>query len=284
MSYLQQTVDGLVPWLLDHGVKILIVLVGAFLLHRFAGAFIQRTVRRLVNSNRFLGPEAEKKREDTIIRIFAGTAGVLIWLLAILMVLQEAGLQIGPLIAAAGIAGVALGFGGQYLIRDLIAGLFFIVENQYRIGDVVCFDDTCGLVEDISLRMTTLRDLDGVVHHVPHGEIKRVSNLSKVFARVNLDIGVSYSEDLEHVIGVINKVGAELAADPDWKSFILKPPQFLRVAEFADSAVVLKILGDTQPLQQWAVTGELRKRLKIAFDKAGIEIPFPQRVIHQPRG
>jgi small-conductance mechanosensitive channel len=284
MSYLQQTVDGLVPWLLDHGVKILIVLVGAFLLHRFAGAFIQRTVRRLVNSNRFLGPEAEKKREDTIIRIFAGTAGVLIWLLAILMVLQEAGLQIGPLIAAAGIAGVALGFGGQYLIRDLIAGLFFIVENQYRIGDVVCFDDTCGLVEDISLRMTTLRDLDGVVHHVPHGEIKRVSNLSKVFARVNLDIGVSYSEDLEHVIGVINKVGADLAADPDWKSFILKPPQFLRVAEFADSAVVLKILGDTQPLQQWAVTGELRKRLKIAFDKAGIEIPFPQRVIHQPRG
>ena len=112
-------------------------------------------------------------------------------LLALLMILQEVGIAIGPLLAAAGIAGLAFGFGGQYLIRDLISGLFIIMENQYRIGDVVCFDGTCGLVEDISMRMTTLRDLDGIVHHVPHGEIKKVSNLSKQFARVNLNIGLS---------------------------------------------------------------------------------------------
>ncbi|MBU4299462.1 mechanosensitive ion channel family protein, partial [Patescibacteria group bacterium] len=136
-------------------------------------------------------------------------------------------------------------------------------------------------VEDISVRMTTLRDLDGIVHHVPHGEIKKVSNLSKQFARVNLDIGIAYNSDLEKVIEVVNRVGKEIAEDPNWKEHILKPPQFLRVNDFADSAIIIKILGETKPIMQWGVTGELRKRLKIAFDKEGIEIPFPQRVIHQ---
>jgi len=201
--------------------------------------------------------------------------------LALLMIFQEMGVAIGPLLAAAGIAGLAFGFGGQYLIRDLISGLFIIMENQYRIGDVVCFDKTCGLVEDISMRMTTLRDLDGIVHHVPHGEIKMVSNLSKQFARVNLNIGIAYNSDLERVISVVNRVGEELANDPAWREFIIKPPQFLRVDDFGDSAIIIKILGETKPLKQWDVTGELRKRLKIAFDREGIEIPFPQRVVHQ---
>ena len=199
------------------------------------------------------------------------------------MILQEVGIAIGPLLAAAGIAGLAFGFGGQYLIRDLISGLFIIMENQYRIGDVVCFDGTCGLVEDISMRMTTLRDLDGIVHYVPHGEIKRVSNLSKQFARVNLNIGISYSSNLEQVISVVNKIGKELSEDPAWKEHILTAPQFLRIDDFGDSAIVIKILGDTKPLKQWDVTGELRKRLKIAFDQEGIEIPFPQRVVHQAK-
>jgi len=133
------------------------------------------------------------------------------------MIFQEAGIAIGPLLAAAGIVGLAFGFGGQYLIRDLISGLFLIIENQYRIGDVVCFDKTCGLVEDISLRMTTLRDLDGTVHHIPHGDIKKVSNLSNSFSRVNLNIGIAYNSDLEKVIDVVNRVGKELAEDPQWK-------------------------------------------------------------------
>lgn len=144
----------------------------------------------------------------------------------------------------------------------------------------MCFDKTCGLVEDISMRMTTLRDLDGVVHHVPHGEIKTVSNLSKQFARVNLNIGISYSSNLEHVISVVNRVGKELAEDPEWKERVLEAPRFLRVDDFGDSAIIVKILGKTKPLAQWDVAGELRKRLKIAFDKEGIEIPFPQRVVH----
>jgi len=276
-------IQNVMPWFFDHGIKIVAIVIAAYLIRKFAGIFIEKIIRKIIISDHFLTKEAERKREDTLIRIFTVSLGILVWLLTLLMILQETGIAIGPLLAAAGIAGLAFGFGGQYLIRDLISGLFIIMENQYRIGDVVCFDGTCGLVEDISMRMTTLRDLDGIVHHVPHGEIKRVSNFSKQFARVNLNIGISYSANLEQVISVVNKVGKELAEDPAWKEHILKPPQFLRIDDFGDSAIVIKILGDTKPLKQWDVTGELRKRLKIAFDQEGIEIPFPQRVVHQAK-
>ncbi|MDP3961840.1 MAG: mechanosensitive ion channel family protein [Pseudorhodobacter sp.] len=280
MIIFQKFVQYIMPWLYNHGIKIAVIIIAAYLIRRFARIFIEKIIRKIIISDHFLDKEAERKREDTLIRIFTVSLGILAWLMALLMILQEAGIAIGPLLAAAGIAGLAFGFGGQYLIRDLISGIFIIVENQYRIGDVVCFDGTCGLVEDISMRMTTLRDLDGTVHHVPHGEIKRVSNLSKQFARVNLNIGISYGSNLEKVILVVNKVGRELAEDSEWKEHILKPPQFLRVDDFGDSAIIIKILGETKPLKQWDVTGELRKRLKIAFDREGIEIPFPQRVIH----
>ena len=279
----QKFVQNLTPWLLDHGVKIAAIIIAAYLIRRFAVIFIEKIVRKTIVSNHFLTKEAEKKRKDTLIRIFTSSLVILVLLLALLMVLQEAGIAVGPLLAAAGIAGLAFGFGGQYIIRDFISGLFIIMENQYRVNDVVCFDGTCGLVEDISLRMTTLRDLDGVVHHVPHGEIKKVSNLTKHFSRVNLNIGIAYNSNLEQVISVINKVGRELADDPAWKEFILKPPQFLRIDDFGDSAIVIKVLGETKPLKQWDVAGDLRKRLKIAFDKEGIEIPFPQRVVHSAK-
>ena len=282
---LSNIIHNTTPWFFDHGIKIVVIIIVAYLISisKFSGIFIGKIIRKIIISDHFLAKEAEKKREDTLIRIFTVSLGILVWLLALLMILQEVGIAIGPLLAAAGIAGLAFGFGGQYLIRDLISGLFIIMENQYRIGDVVCFDGTCGLVEDISMRMTTLRDLDGIVHHVPHGEIKKVSNLSKQFARVNLNIGISYNSNLEQVIAVVNEVGKELAEDPTWKEYILKPPQFLRIDDFGDSSIVIKILGDTKPLKQWDVTGELRKRLKIAFDREDIEIPFPQRVVHQAK-
>ena len=280
---IEQLTQIIIPWLLNHGIKIIAIFLLAIIIRRFSGIFIEKSVRKLVVSNRFLSKEAETKREDTLIRIFTGSLSLIIWIIAGLMILSEIGIAVGPLLAAVGIAGVAIGFGGQYLIRDLISGLFIIIENQYRVGDVVCFDGTCGLVEDISLRMTTLRDLDGTVHHIPHGEIKKVSNLSKFFARVNLNIGISYNTKLEKVIKVVNKVGKELAEDPKWKDVIKKPPQFLRIDEFADSAIIIKILGETKPLKQWDVTGELRKRIKIAFDKEGIEIPFPQMVVHRKK-
>ncbi|MDP2696026.1 MAG: mechanosensitive ion channel family protein [bacterium] len=278
-----QFIDSLIPWLLDNGLKIIVILLVAYVLRRFGSAFIERLVRRAIVADKHLPKEAEKKREDTLIRIFSGSLGVVVWSIAALTILQSVGVAIGPLLAAAGIAGVAFGFGGQYLIKDLISGLFIIMENQYRIGDVVCFGDTCGAVEDITLRMTTLRNLDGDVHHVPHGEIAKVTNLSKGFSRIHLNIGISYSADLEQVISVVNRVGLGLAEDPAWKEHITKAPQFLRVNDFADSAVMIKILGDTKPLKQWEVAGEFRKRLKIVFDKEGIEIPFPQMVIHSAK-
>lgn len=258
-----------------------VVALVAYAVYHFSGLFIERSVRRLIVSRQGVSKEAERKREDTLIRIISTAVAILVWIVAVLIIVEEAGYAIGPILAAAGVAGLALGFGGQYLIRDLISGLFIVLENQYRIGDVVSISGASGVVEDITLRMTTLRDLDGVVHHIPHGDVSKVSNMTKQFARINLDIGVAYNSDLEKVIEVINKVGLDLAEDEQWKDVIIKPPQFLRVDDFADSAVVIKILGDTQPLHQWEVAGELRKRIKIAFDTAGIEIPFPQRVIHQ---
>lgn len=273
--------DSLIPWLLSHGIRMLIIAIGAFVFNRTISRIIIRTVRVAVKPDKSLSVEAELKRENTLIRIFNGALNVIVVTIALLMILKEGGIDIGPILAGAGIVGLAVGFGGQYLIRDIITGLFIILENQYRIGDVVTLNSTGGLVEDISLRMTTLRDLDGTVHHIPNGEIKQVANLTKKFARVNLNIGVSYKSNLEKVINVINKTGMELAGDPLFKDSIITPPAFLRVDDFADSAIVVKILGDTMPLKQWEVTGELRKRLKIAFDREGIEIPFPQRVIHQ---
>lgn len=269
------------PWLLTHGIKILLVVIFGFILYRYISLFIRRIVLASMVSDSDKNSEAEKKRKDTLIRIFSWVSRILILAMSILIILQEIGVPIGPILAGAGIVGLALGFGGQYLIRDLISGFFIILENQYRIGDVVNLDGTSGLVEDISLRLTTLRDLDGTVHHIPHGEIKRVSNLSKYFSRVNLNIGIAYHSKLDHVISVVNKIGNDMAEDPLWKESILKAPQFLRIDNFGDSAIEIKIIGETPAHRKWDVTGELRKRIKIEFDREGIEIPFPQRVIHQ---
>lgn len=280
-EYFAEWTELMVPWLLSSGLRILAIIVIALFINKIITRLIDKMVRMAVVPNNHSSEEAERKREDTLIHIFSITAKIALFSMLILMVLEEFGVAIGPILAAAGIVGLAFGFGGQYLIRDIISGLFIILENQYRIGDIVKFENLGGVVEKISLRMTTLRDLDGTVHHIPHGEIKEVSNYAKDFARVNLDIGISYDANLEHVIRVVNEVGNALAKDDQFKEFIIKAPQFLRVNNFADSSVMLKILGETLPLKQWEITGELRKRLKIAFDREGIEIPFPQRVIHQ---
>lgn len=275
--------EMIIPWLLTHGLRIVIIIIAAFLLNLILSRIIKKTVRVAVFKRETVSLEGEQRRENTLVRIFNGALRIAILTIALMMILQETGLEIAPILAGAGIVGLALGFGGQYLIRDIITGLFIIIENQYRIGDVINIDGTGGAVEDISLRMTTLRDLNGTVHHIPHGTITKVSNLSKDFARVNLDMGVAYNTNLDKLIEVINRTGIELSEDPLFKDSIISPPKFIRVNEFADSAIIVKILGDTKPLKQWEITGEYRKRLKAAFDKEGIEIPFPQRVIHQPK-
>ena len=275
---MENFLQNVIAWVIAHGIKIFGILIIACLINKLGGKVIERAIRKGVRDTT---KDATEKRQNTLIGVFGGALKIIVWLVAIMMVLPELGINVGPILAGAGILGVALGFGAQYMIRDFLAGLFIIIENQYREGDVVCLDETCGLVEDITLRKTILRDLDGIVHHVPNGEIKKASNLSKQFARVNLNIGISYKENLDKVIEVINKVGKELAEDPQWKNSILKPPQFLRVDDFGTSAIIIKILGETKPLKQWDVTGELRKRIKIVFDKEGIEIPFQQIVVRQ---
>jgi moderate conductance mechanosensitive channel len=282
-NILNENWDTIYDWVLTGGIKIVVILGAAYIVHKFSRVFIDRIIRKVVIADHFLSKEAEEKRENTLIRVTHGVVHVVVLAIAVLMVLSEVGVNIGPLLAAAGVAGLAFGFGAQYMIRDVIAGLFVIMENQYRVGDVACLDSTCGFVEDINLRTTVLRDLDGKVHHVPNGTFKTASNLSKFYARVNLNIGVDYDSDIEKVIAVVNQVGEELAQDPNWKDHIIKTPQFLRIDEFADSAIIIKILGDTKPLKQWDVMGELRKRLKIAFDKNGISIPFPHRTIVQKK-
>lgn len=270
----------LIPWFLHHGLKIILIIFLAYLANKLLQKLIYKAVRMAVATDPSSSSDAEKKREDTLISIFSATLRIVFIIIVSMMALQEVGVEIGPLLAGAGIVGLALGFGGQYLIRDLISGLFIILENQYRIGDVVSFDNTGGLVEEITLRMTTIRDQDGTVHHIPHGEIKKVSNLSKNFSRVNLNIGISYDSDLEKVIALINEIGAEMAKDELWKDTIIKAPQFLRVNDLGESSIIIKILGETTPLHQWEVTGELRKRILITFRQKGIEIPFPQTVVH----
>lgn len=274
----------LLTWLLTHGLRILIVIAMAYALNYLAKKFIEKIVRVSVTADRHQSEVAERKREETLIKVFSWCIRILLVLVVGMLILNEIGLSIGPMLAGAGILGLAVGFGGQYLIRDFFTGFFMILENQYRIGDAVSLDQTSGLVEDISLRMTTLRDLDGTVHYVPHGDIKRVANLSMDFARINLNVRVTYQTQLEKAIEVINKTGLELAKDPDWKAFILKPPAFLRVDDFLESGISLKILGETVPLKQWEVTGELRFRIKVAFEREGIEMPSLQRLMNPLSG
>lgn len=265
-------------------ITIMLVLAAAWLINIFGGALVRKTVKKAVRGHKHENKEEAQKREDTIITIINGALSLLIWPMALLVIVSQLGVNIAPLIAGAGILGLAVGFGAQNFVKDMISGLFIIAENQYRVGDVVQLNsESIGVVEKISLRTTILRDLDGIVYTVSNGNIELTANYSKEVSGINLDVGISYNANLEKVIKVIDQTGKALAKDPDWSHKIIEVPQFLRVEDFGESAVIMKITGTTKPIMQWEVAGELRKRLKIAFDKEGIEIPFPQRVIHSAK-
>ncbi len=279
---IQNIFQNLLPWLLSSGIKIILILIAAVLINRIVKKIIERAIRKGIKDGT---KEATEKRQKTLIGIFTGALKIIIWLVAIMMILPELGINVGPILAGAGILGVALGFGAQWMIKDFLAGLFIILENQYRVGDVVCLDDTCGGVEEITLRKTILRDLDGKVYHIPNGSFKMAANLTKGYSRAHMNISVAYKEDLDKVMALINKVGKEMAEVSPWKDYIIKPIQVLGPGpdKFGDSGIEIKVLGETKPLKQWDTLKEFRRRLKIAFDKEGIEIPFPQMSIW-PRG
>jgi len=270
---------------LEDAGRILVVVVIAIVVAVIVQRLVTPLVRVAVREQMASQPEVEiQKRISTLSHVLYRTALVVILVVSVLMVLPVFGIGVSPLIAGVGIAGLAVGFGAQNLVRDMINGMFILMENQYGKGDVVKIAGISGLVEDLNLRRTVLRDLDGTVHFIPHGHIDTTSNLTKGFSRVNLDIGVSYRSDIDHVFDVIDRVGQAMAEDPAFQNLIIEPPKALRVDSFNDSAIVIKVLGVTVPIEQWAVAGELRKRLKRAFDDEGIEIPFPQRTVHTVDG
>jgi small-conductance mechanosensitive channel len=273
--------NDLETWFADHGINIiLIIIVGIilwFLVKRVLPPLINRAMSRPKGGE---SREGMKKRSDTLQGVFLGFTRIAIVLLVIFMILSELNVEIGPILAGSAVVGVALGFGAQWLIKDLIAGVFVLMENQYRVGDVVKVADVTGLVEEINMRKTVLRDLDGIVHHVPNGEIRVASNYTRHFARVNLDISVAYDTDLDNAIEVINRVCKEMAAEERWKKVLRTVPQVLRVNDLGDSGIYIKILGEVKPSEQWNVTGELRLRLKKVFDAEGIEIPWPHTKVY----
>ncbi|MFH1462355.1 MAG: mechanosensitive ion channel family protein [bacterium] len=277
---IQNFLQILIDWILSSGIKIFFILIAASLLNKFGKNFIGKTIRKAVTHE---DREAEEKRENTLIGIFGGILKIMVWSIAIMMALSELGIDVGPVIAGAGILGVALGFGAQYMVRDFLAGLFIILENQYRVGDVVCLDDTCGGVEDITLRKTVLRDLDGKVYHIPNGAFRTAANFTTDYSRAHMNVSVAYKEDLDKVMALINKVGREMAEVSPWKEYLLKPIQVVGPGpdKFGDSGIEIKVLGETRPLKQWDTIKEFRRRLKIAFDQEGVEIPFPQMSVWQ---
>ncbi len=275
----QSTWDRIEDWLLDQGLTIAIIAIIVIVAIIALNVIVPRIVRVSTRTELAGKPQEEiRKRTETLTDVFTRTGTTLIVVLGFFSILPELGVNIGPLLAGVGIAGIAIGFGAQGLVKDVISGVFILIDNQYSRGDVVEVADKTGVVEDIGLRRTVLRDLDGVVHYIPNGEILVSSNMSQEYSRVNLNISVSYAEDLDRVMSVINEVGEEMAVDEDWKAVIITPPKALRVEAFGDSGIDIKIVGDVQPIRQWEVTGELRRRLKQRFDADGIEIPFPHQV------
>lgn len=273
--------DIVKDWMILHGVRIVIILavsVICYLAIRKIVPFVMKYMRK-AQLQKHSEIEVEK-RATTLSRVFIFTLTVLIVIVASFMILAEFGINIGPLLAGFGVIGVAVGFGAQYLIRDIIGGIFVIIEDQYNVGDVVRIGSVAGIVEEINLRRTVLRDLDGIVHFIPNGESGVSSNYTKEWSRVNLDVEVAYGTDLDYAIAVINRVCNEMAQEPYWSEAIIKVPQVLRVNNLGSSGIEIKILGDTKPIRQWETMGEIRKRIKKAFDQEGIEIPWPHTKVY----
>jgi moderate conductance mechanosensitive channel len=274
----------------EYVLPIVLILVVAFVLLRLSRLFVHGIIKALMDREATEGTAQElsavelKKRMDTLDGLGGNVVQFFVLVIAGLMVLHAFGLNIGPAIAGLGVVGVAVGFGAQNLVRDYLNGALILIENQFGKGDVIRAAGVSGVVEDFSLRRTTLRDLDGVVHTVPNGLITVASNLTRVWARINLDVLVAYGTDIDEATAVVDDVGRRMSDDPAWNRRLLEPPRLERVAALGEYGVTLKILGTVRPQDQWAAAGELRKRLLAAFREHGIEIPRPQRVVLSREG
>jgi small conductance mechanosensitive channel len=256
-----------------------ILLFGAIATYLLALLF--RRLDKLAQASSLIRDDGEhQKRVSTILSMVKTIVMAGLWIVLVIMILSQAGLDVTPVLAGAGILGLAVGFGAQNLVRDLISGFFHIMENQIRVGDIAMINGKGGKVEKITYRIIVLRDLKQVVHVIPHGKVDTLANMTKEWSAMVLDVGVAYKEHPDKVIRALEQVGEEMAEDPDWKSKLLEQLEVMGVEEFADSAVVYRLRFMTRPIEQWGVSRELRRRIKIAFDKKGIEFPFPHRTLY----
>jgi len=267
--------DG-IEWLRTTGLRIVVVLI-----LMFAAIKITYFIVKRFGEKRKKGKSQEfKKRMDTLSNIIGDGLMIIIVIVAAMTILDQLDIKVGPILAAAGVVGVAVGFGAQHLIKDVINGFFILLDDQIRVGDVVDVGGKAGIVEKVTLRLTILRDLAGNVHFVRNGEITLVTNMTKGYSRYVFDIGVAYREDVDEVIEVIKQVDEDLRNDADYKDDILEPIEILGLDQFANSAVVIKARTKTKPIRQWAVGREFNRRLKKKFDEQDIEIPFPHITLY----
>jgi small conductance mechanosensitive channel len=272
-------VETLTRWLMRSGLHIALIALLTYAVIRIVGTLARRFEDELGQQ---AGPDGleRAKRARTLGNLIRNVVNTAMVAVATLMVLQELDINIMPVLTGAGIAGLAVGFGAQTLVRDVISGFFLILEDQVRVGDVASINGTGGLVEAINLRTIVLRDLSGTVHVFPNGAVGQMSNLTKDFSFYVLDMGVAYKEDTDQVVEVLKAVAEELRQDPAYAAKILGPLEVLGVDAFGDSAVTVKVRIKTVPIQQWSVGREYRRRVKKAFDARGIEIPFPHMSVY----
>lgn len=284
-------------WLLSGPLRVLVIMVTAWLGAKLVRRAIRRWVPRLYDHepateklarlgikvpeliNVELADPRRRARGATIASALTSTATVAIWVVAVLMVLDVAGIDIAPLLAGAGVAGVALGFGAQSIVRDALAGLFMLIEDQYGIGDVVDLGEASGVVEQIHLRTTVLRGVDGTVWHVPNGVIQRVGNRSQLWSVAVLDASVAYRTDLVRARRLLHEAADEVCTREEFRASVLEAPEVLGVEALGVDGVTLRLTVKVQPGTQWALQRALREHVKEVFDGAGVEIPFPQRTV-----
>jgi moderate conductance mechanosensitive channel len=266
------------------GLRILVIAIVAYLAFRVSRLLVHGVLKALMDREATEGTAQElsavevKKRMDTLDGLGSAVIRFFVVVIAGIMILSALGLDIGPAIAGLGVVGIAVGFGAQSLVRDYLNGALILIENQFSKGDVISVAGVSGTVEDFSLRRTTLRDLDGIVHTVPNGEIKVASNRTRTWARINQDVTVAFGTDIDEAIRVVEELGKQMAADPVWRRRILEPPRVERVERIEERGITLKILGTVRASEQWAAGGEFRKLLLEAFARHGIELPRPRQV------
>jgi len=255
------------------GARVIVVAVAIFIALRIIERLIAPAIRATVSTQMAGESQSEiDKRVDTLSGAANRTLSIVAVAVALLTILPEFGINIGALLAGAGVVGIAIGLGAQSLVRDVLGGLFILAENQYGRGDVVQLAGTSGVVEDVNLRRTLLRDLDGTVHCIPHSAVTVSSNMTRARSRVNVVVTVPHGEDLERVFEAVNRTGEELARDPAWSGDVTSAPKVLGVEDLRPGGIDVRILGETLPNRQWDVMRELRLRLKKAFDTAGIRL------------